>query len=183
MVVVPLIALWGTPGGSTHVKATPVAASLRSEGGPTDGTSLVFTAAASNATPATPVAASAAPTNFVSLDVRVVKAVVHRLSGSSASRPAARPAPRAAPTRSDPPPPSQTGPASWYPAPPGTCAHQTLPMGTVVTVTDLGNGRQTTCKVEDRGPYQDGRIIDLSKATFAQLAPPSEGVIQVRITW
>jgi rare lipoprotein A len=79
--------------------------------------------------------------------------------------------------------PSQTGPASWYPAPAGTCAHPSLPFGTVVTVTDLANGRTTTCRVEDRGPYEGGRIIDLSESTFAQLAPPSTGVIQVRITW
>jgi rare lipoprotein A (peptidoglycan hydrolase) len=88
---------------------------------------------------------------------------------------------------SAPPPvaprPSQTGPASWYGAPPGTCAHQTLPFGTLVTVTDLATGRSVTCRVEDRGPYQDGRIIDLSQATFAQLAPPGAGVIEVRITW
>jgi rare lipoprotein A len=53
----------------------------------------------------------------------------------------------------------------------------------VVTVTDLDNGRRTTCRVEDRGPYEGGRIIDLSRSTFAQLAPLSEGLIDVRITW
>jgi rare lipoprotein A len=52
-----------------------------------------------------------------------------------------------------------------------------------VTVKNLANGATTTCKVEDRGPYQGGRIIDLSEATFSQIASPSDGVIQVRISW
>jgi len=78
---------------------------------------------------------------------------------------------------------SETGQASWYDAPAGTCAHPSLPFGTVVTVTNLANGASTTCTVEDRGPYAGGRIIDLSESTFSQIADPSEGVIQVRIQW
>ena len=50
-------------------------------------------------------------------------------------------------------------------------------------VTDLANGRTVTCRVADRGPYVSGRILDLAKTTFAQLAPTSTGVIQVRIEW
>jgi len=79
--------------------------------------------------------------------------------------------------------PSQTGPASWYSAPAGTCAHQTLPFGTVVTVTNLATGATTTCRVSDRGTYEGGRIIDLAESTFSQIADPSRGVIQVKITW
>ena len=78
---------------------------------------------------------------------------------------------------------SETGSASWYQAPAGTCAHPSLPFGTVVTVENLANGATTTCRVEDRGPYQGGRIIDLSEATFSQIASTSDGVIQVRISW
>ena len=78
---------------------------------------------------------------------------------------------------------SETGSASWYQAPAGTCAHPSLPFGTVVTVTNLANGATTHCTVEDRGPYSGGRIIDLSESTFSQIASPSEGVIQVRISW
>ena len=78
---------------------------------------------------------------------------------------------------------SETGSASWYDAPAGTCAHPSLPFGTVVTVENLANGATTTCRVEDRGPYQGGRIIDLSEATFSQIASTSDGVIQVRISW
>jgi len=79
--------------------------------------------------------------------------------------------------------PSETGPASWYGAAPGTCAHQSLPFGTVVTIVNLATGATATCTVDDRGPYEGGRIIDLAPDVFAKLAPTSEGVINVRITW
>ena len=79
---------------------------------------------------------------------------------------------------------TQSGIASWYEAaPPGTCAHRTLPKGTRVTVTHVGNGKRTTCTVADRGPYVDGYIIDLSKSNFSELAPLSDGIIKVTITW
>jgi len=78
---------------------------------------------------------------------------------------------------------SQVGQASWYGAPDGTCAHESLPFGTVVQVTNLANGRHATCHVADRGPYQGGRVIDLSEGVFEQLAPLAEGVIGVRLTW
>jgi rare lipoprotein A len=53
----------------------------------------------------------------------------------------------------------------------------------VVTVTNLANGASTTCTVNDRGPYGPGRIIDLDREVFAQLADPAVGVIDVVITW
>lgn len=70
--------------------------------------------------------------------------------------------------------------ATWGPA---TCAHRTLPKGTVVAITNLDNGRTATCVVRDRGPFAAGRIIDLDRDVFALLADPSVGVIPVRITW
>jgi rare lipoprotein A (peptidoglycan hydrolase) len=78
---------------------------------------------------------------------------------------------------------TQTGGASWYDYRSGECAHQMIPKGTVVTVTNLANGATTTCVVTDRGPYEDNRIIDLDRGTFDQIADSSQGVIQVRITW
>jgi rare lipoprotein A len=81
------------------------------------------------------------------------------------------------------PPRQQTGQASWYDAPDGTCAHRTLAFGTIITVTNLANGRKVTCRVADRGPYSAGRIIDLAKTSFDDLAPPSTGIIDVRIEW
>ena len=78
---------------------------------------------------------------------------------------------------------SETGDATWYDAPAGTCAHRTLPFGTVVKVINQANGASTTCRVEDRGPYVDGVVIDLSQDTFAAIADPSQGRISVRIEW
>ncbi len=77
----------------------------------------------------------------------------------------------------------QVGGASWYQFRPGTCAHRTLPKGTVVTVTNRANGRSAICRVADRGPYIDGRIIDLDHSVFSAIAPVSAGVIQVRLEW
>ena len=90
----------------------------------------------------------------------------------------------AAPTTTAPPSNTQEGKASYYAAgAPEECAHRTLAFGTIVTVTNVANGNRTTCRVGDRGPYIDGRVIDLSEQKFAELAPVSEGVINVRITW
>lgn len=77
----------------------------------------------------------------------------------------------------------ETGQASWYQAPAGTCASPNLAFGTQVTVTDLSNGRTTTCTVDDRQDPSTGRVLDLSEASFSQLADPSVGVIEVRLTW
>src|SRR4051812_30246350 len=68
---------------------------------------------------------------------------------------------------------TQTGGASWYDYRSGECAHQTIPKGTTVTVTNLANGATTTCVVTDRGPYSGGRIIDLDRGTFDQIADSS----------
>src|SRR3954453_10974753 len=75
--------------------------------------------------------------------------------------------------------PIQTGPASWYG--PGfhgkrtvngetfntndlTAAHKTLPFGTQVRVTNERTGKSVVVRINDRGPYAHGRVIDLSKA-------------------
>ncbi|MPZ72295.1 MAG: DUF348 domain-containing protein [Nitriliruptorales bacterium] len=80
---------------------------------------------------------------------------------------------------------SQTGQASYYHYPEEgmIAAHRTLPMGTVVTVTNRANGKSVTVTINDRGPYIDGRIIDLNEPAFTQIAARSAGVIDVRITW
>jgi resuscitation-promoting factor RpfB len=79
---------------------------------------------------------------------------------------------------------AQTGIATWYATlyQPGTCAHLTLPFGTIVRVTDTETGAATTCRVADRGPEAwTGNIIDLSPDVFEQLRPLSTGEIHVRI--
>jgi uncharacterized protein YabE (DUF348 family) len=80
---------------------------------------------------------------------------------------------------------TQVGEASWYGFAPGdglTAAHPWLPFGTVVTVLNLANGRTVQVVINDRGPF-GGRIIDLSDQAFASIAPLSQGVCQVRLTW
>ena len=79
---------------------------------------------------------------------------------------------------------SDSGIASWFNAPDATCAHRTLPMGTMVKVTRIHNGATTTCKVNDRGPtVETGRLIDLSMDTFEKLAAAEAGLIDVTIEW
>jgi rare lipoprotein A len=63
-----------------------------------------------------------------------------------------------------------------------TAASPWLPFGTHVTVTSLSSGKTVTVVINDRGPFGGG-IIDLSKEAFAQLAPTSTGLIQVRLDW
>jgi rare lipoprotein A len=79
---------------------------------------------------------------------------------------------------------TDSGVASWFKAPAGTCAHRTLPMGTMIKVTRIHNGASASCKVDDRGPtLETGRLIDLSLDTFEKLAARDAGLIDVRIEW
>lgn len=78
---------------------------------------------------------------------------------------------------------TEHGVASWFGAPDATCAHRTLPFGTVIKVTMVATGVSTECKVADRGPSDMSRVIDLSTDTFEQLADPSVGLIDVVIEW
>jgi len=95
-----------------------------------------------------------------------------------------------------PPETVQTGMASWYG--PGfhgkstsskevfnmydlTAAHRTLPFGTVVMVTNLENGKSVTVRINDRGPFIKGRIIDLSYAAGRILDMVGPGVIPVKL--
>jgi len=93
-------------------------------------------------------------------------------------------------------PPNETGVASWY----GdewqgritasgqpfddrklTAAHRTLPLNTRVRVTNLKTGQSVEVTITDRGPYTDGRVIDLSKAAAKKLGMVKEGLVPVRI--
>ena len=62
-----------------------------------------------------------------------------------------------------------------------TAAHPALPMGTRLLVTNVQNGRAVTVRVNDRGPFVDGRILDLSYAAARQLGALGEGVVPVRV--
>lgn len=62
-----------------------------------------------------------------------------------------------------------------------TAAHRTLPFGTKVLVTHIGNGRSVVVRVNDRGPFGRGRIIDVSTAAARELGMISSGTAMVRI--
>lgn len=60
-----------------------------------------------------------------------------------------------------------------------TCAHRTLPFGTLLKVTNKVNGKEVIVKVTDRGPYGPGRVVDLSRAAARELGMLSMGVAPV----
>ena len=64
-----------------------------------------------------------------------------------------------------------------------SAAHKTLPLPSIVEVTDLDTGRKIRVRVNDRGPFVDGRIIDLSKAAADQLGIRGRGVARVRVRY
>lgn len=92
---------------------------------------------------------------------------------------------------------SQYGDASWYgpgfhgrtaasgetfDATARTVAHRTLPLGTVVQIENLDTGRSVIARVNDRGPFVDGRIVDCSWAVARELGFIGSGVVPVRLT-
>ncbi len=62
-----------------------------------------------------------------------------------------------------------------------TAAHKTLPMGSVVAVHSLTNGRHVTVRINDRGPFVKGRIIDLSHKAAEDLGMAVKGTDRVEI--
>jgi rare lipoprotein A len=90
----------------------------------------------------------------------------------------------------------RTGIASWYGHPfhghtsasgerydmtAMTAAHKTLPMPSLVEVTNLDNGRRAVLRINDRGPFVSGRIIDVSRAAARKLGFRSNGTARVRV--
>jgi peptidoglycan lytic transglycosylase len=91
---------------------------------------------------------------------------------------------------------TETGLASWYglpydgrPAASGeiyhmdqlTAAHRTLPFQTWVEVTDLDNQKRVNVRIIDRGPFVDGRVIDLSQAAAREIGMLGPGIARVRL--
>lgn len=62
-----------------------------------------------------------------------------------------------------------------------TAAHKKIPFGSKVKVTNTKNGKSVIVKVNDRGPFVKGRIIDLSRSAFSNIGNTASGVINVRI--
>ena len=112
----------------------------------------------------------------------------------TANRPVSHPIPPEEATRGW----SEEGLASWYGGDDGfegkptasgeiydssklTAAHRDLPLGTVVDVTSLDNGRVTRVRINDRGPFVKGRVIDLSHAAAQQIQMIGPGVARVKV--
>ncbi len=74
----------------------------------------------------------------------------------------------------------QSGVASWFQADGLVAAHRSLPLGSVVKVT-AENGKSVTVRINQRGPFVDGRVIDLSDDAFQRLAPLGAGTVKVTI--
>ncbi len=108
------------------------------------------------------------------------------------------PRPRRSKTNAPPLPEGYTeeGKASWYGEPFNgrrasngevydmyklTAAHRTMPFETMVRVTNLNNGKSTTVRITDRGPFVDNRIIDLSLAAAREIESIGPGVVPVRL--
>ena len=64
-----------------------------------------------------------------------------------------------------------------------TAAHPTLPLPSLVYVTNLANGRTVLVRVNDRGPYAQGRIIDLSRSAARMLGTEGQGLGHVRVRY
>jgi rare lipoprotein A len=62
-----------------------------------------------------------------------------------------------------------------------SCAHKTLPFNTRVVVTNLENGKSVVCRINDRGPYIKGRVIDLSVGAAKAIDMTKQGVVRVQI--
>lgn len=62
-----------------------------------------------------------------------------------------------------------------------TAAHKTLPFGTIVRVTNTANDKTVEVRINDRGPYVEGRVIDLSKSAADKLGMLTQGIADVKI--
>jgi rare lipoprotein A len=195
MAIVPLLSLAKVPETPSHEVDVAAGASFDEEADARSALSARASRSAAAVDEATTTTV-ATPATTVARVVVQTAAVKAEPSPTTTARPkpttttTAKPKPTT--TTAPPPPPpsttqqpsnSQTGKASWYDHEAGTCAHRTLPFGTILKVTNLGNGKSTTCRVADRGPYIDGRVVDLDRTVFSQLASTSAGVIDVRIEW
>ena len=77
--------------------------------------------------------------------------------------------------------PQRVASGGWFNPNAMTAAHKTLPFGTRVRVTHAGNGRSVIVKINHRGPYIKGRIIDLSKAAAGVIGMHGQGIARVRM--
>jgi len=77
----------------------------------------------------------------------------------------------------------RVGDATWYRYISGRCATWYLPRGTRITVRDLATGKVIHCIASDREGAHGNRVVDLDTQQFAELAPLSKGVVEVKVSW
>lgn len=77
---------------------------------------------------------------------------------------------------------SETANGETYDPSAATCAHRKLPFGTEVHIERLDTGAKATCVVNDRGPYADDRILDVSMAVAKALDFVDKGAVQARLS-
>ena len=75
----------------------------------------------------------------------------------------------------------KTASGEFYDRAKKTAAHKKLPFGTKVRVTNIENSKSVIVKINDRGPFVKGRIVDLSSSAFSRIANLGAGVIEVKI--
>jgi rare lipoprotein A len=119
-------------------------------------------------------------------------------AAACASKKPPAPAARPAPPPAEPPSWNEEGLASWYGGGDGfdgkptasgeifdasklTAAHRELPLGSIVDVTSLDTNRTVRVRINDRGPFVHGRIIDLSQAAAREIAMIGAGTAHVRL--
>ncbi|HYX19323.1 MAG TPA: septal ring lytic transglycosylase RlpA family protein, partial [Thermoanaerobaculia bacterium] len=119
-------------------------------------------------------------------------------AAACASKKPPRPAARPAPPPVAPPNWSEEGVASWYGGGDGfdgkptasgeifdssklTAAHRELPLGSIVDVTSLDSNRTVRVRINDRGPFAHGRVIDLSQAAAREIAMLGPGTARVHL--
>lgn len=78
--------------------------------------------------------------------------------------------------------PQRVASGGWFNPNALTAAHKTLPFGTRVRVTNLHNGRSVVVRINDRGPYVRGRVIDLSRRAAQVVGMTGSGVVPVSIS-
>ena len=187
MLGVPLLLLQTGPSalaiaaGEGGHRVTPGSAAAEAAGAAANGWQLAnFDGTGATTTTAPPPTTTAAPATTTT--AASPPTIAPHVAVATPPAPAAPSAVQvAAPAR---PTGAAVGVATWYSeAPAGYCASPWLPFGTVLTITNVANGARITCTVDDREANNPGRIVDLSTSGFSQIAPLSEGVVTVSVTW
>jgi rare lipoprotein A len=202
--VVPLLLVQNDPDASAsptsgehldhHHAPAPPRAGGRSAGGATGaahrrGTDLTAvghdpapaTTATTSTTAGTPAPTPPAVPAQV-IDDHVVSAVIPAPPTSTSTSTSTTTTTTTQPVATSAPGTTERGQVTYYAHPVGTCASPRLAFGTVVRVTNPANGLSVSCVVNDR-EADTARAIDLATATFAQIAPLSQGVIDAELSW